>query len=216
MSQRRGSRWPIVGAVVVGAAASYPLVWRQRCLTWGATAAEVRADIPGDEYQPNPDLSSTRAVEIDAPAAVIWPWLVQMGSGRGGAYTYDWIENLFGLDMHSADHILPEHQGLHVDDVMPVGANGPRLRVKVLDPERALVFQSEDGNWVWAFVLRQLGSRTRLVSRNRIRLSDMPAPLRLGYSLVMEPGSLLMERKMLLGIKTRAERLAAGQGVPDS
>jgi hypothetical protein len=191
-------------------------VWRQWCLTWGATAAEARADFPGDGYQPNPDLISTRAVEIDAPAAVIWPWLVQMGSGRGGAYTYDWIENLFGLDMHSADHILPEHQGLHVDDVLPVGANGPRLRVKVLDPERALVLQSEDGNWVWAFVLRQVGLRTRLVSRNRIRLVDMPAPLRLGYSLVMGPGSLLMERKMLLGIKTRAERLAAGQGIPDS
>jgi hypothetical protein len=216
MPQRHVTRWPIIGALVFAAAASYPLMWRERCLTWGATPTEADGEIAGDEYLPDADLISTRAIEIDAPAAVVWPWLVQMGSGRGGAYTYDWIENLFGLDMRSADHILPEFQRLEVGDVMPVGANGPLLRVVVLDPERALVVQSEDDRWVWAFALRQSGASTRLVSRNRIRLAGMSPALRLGYSLVMEPGSLLMERKMLLGIRTRAERLAAGQGVADA
>jgi hypothetical protein len=213
MSQRHVTRWPIIGALVVGAAAAYPLVWRERCLTWGATPNEAHGEIAGDEYLPDADLISTRAIEIDAPAAVVWPWLVQMGSGRGGAYTYDWIENLFGLDMHSADHILPEFQHLDVGDAMPVGANGPQLRVVVFEPERALVVRSEDERWVWAFSLRQSGASTRLVSRNRIRLAGMSPALRLGYSLVMEPGSLLMERKMLRGIRTRAERRAAGQGV---
>src|SRR5450755_5083165 len=170
---------------------AYPLFLRRRCLTWGARPDEVAMKLPGDELLPDAGLVTTRAITIDAPPDAVWPWLVQMGSGRGGAYTYDWIENLFSLDMHSADHILPEFQRLDVGDAMPVGANGPRLRVVVLEPERALVVQSEDERWVWAFSLRQSGGSTRLVSRNRIRLAGMSPALRLGYALVMEPGSLL-------------------------
>jgi len=132
-----------------------------------------------------------------------------MGSGRGGAYTYDWIENLFALDMHSANEILPEFQDLKVGDVLPLGSKAPRLRVEVLDPDRALVVRSEDGNWVWAFGLYPDAKHTRLVSRNRIKTPGASAPARLAYTVVMEPGSLVMERKMLLGIKQRAERLAA-------
>ena len=130
-----------------------------------------------------------------------------MGSGRGGAYTYDWIENLFGLDMHSADEILPEYQHPHVGDVLPVGPNSPGLRLEVIDPDHVLAFRSEDGTWVWQFALYPLGNRTRLISRNRITTNTLALPARLAY-LVMEPGSLLMERKMLIGIKHRAERLA--------
>jgi hypothetical protein len=127
----------------------YPALFRARCLTWGATPEEVGRQRPGDDLLPEPDLLATRAVTVAAQPSVIWPWLVQMGSGRGGAYTYDWIENLFGLGMHSADEILPQFQDLEVGDVLPVGPKGPRMRVEVLRPEQALVFRSEDGTGAW-------------------------------------------------------------------
>jgi hypothetical protein len=141
---------------------------------------------------------------IDAPPAAVWPWLVQMGPRRGGVYTYDWIENLFGLNMHSADEILPQSQGLKVGDVQQLGSKGPRLRVEVLDSERAMVVRSEDGKWVWAFGLYPENGRTRLVSRNRIALREMSFFSRIAYIAFMEPGSLVMERQMLLGIQSRA------------
>jgi hypothetical protein len=121
----------------------------------------------GDALLLAPDMLSTRAISIDA--ADIWPWLVQMGSGRGGAYTYDWIENLFGLDMHSANEILPQFQRIAVGDVLPVGANGPGMRVEVVEINHALTFRSVDGN-------------------------------------------LVMERRMLIGIRERAEARVSGRG----
>jgi hypothetical protein len=197
-------------AAAAAAVASYPVLWRKLCLTWGATANEVSGQMPGDDLMPSPDLISTRAITVEAPSSAIWPWLVQMGSGRGGAYTYDWIENLFGLGMHSANEILPQFQDLKVGDTLPLGSeDAPRLRVEVVDPERALVVRSSDGNWVWAFGLYPEGKHTRLVSRNRIKMPGASAPARVGWVFVMEPGSLVMERKMLLGIRQRAERLAA-------
>ena len=202
----------VVGAAAFAAAAAwaaYPVLWCKRCLTWGATAGDISGQMPGDELMPDPDMQTTRAITIEAPPGAIWPWLVQMGSGRGGAYTYDWIENLFALNMHSANEILPEFQDLKVGDALPLGSKAPRLRVEVLDPDRALVVRSEDGNWIWAFGMYPDGKHTRLVSRNRMKTPGGSAPARLAYTVVMEPGSLVMERKMLLGIKRRAERLAA-------
>jgi hypothetical protein len=134
---------------------------------------------------------------------------VQMGSGRGGAYTYDWIENLFGLNMHSADQILPQFQQLAVGDVLPMGPNGPAMRVEICDPQRTLAFCSTDGNWVWSFNLSSLWPGTRLISRNRITVPDATWLGRLLYRVIMEPGSLVMERRMLLGIRKRAEALSA-------
>jgi hypothetical protein len=191
-----------------GAVIAYPLFFRRRCLTWGATAEEVSGKLPGDELLPEASIVSTRAVTIDAPAAAVWPWLVQMGSGRGGAYTYDWIENVFGLHMHSARQILPQFQDLKVGDEVPMGAGRPAMRVEVCDPERTLAVRSADGNWVWIFALAAEDGRTRLISRNRIVTPGEPPPVRVFNMLVMEPGSLIMERKMLLGIKERAEGLA--------
>jgi hypothetical protein len=124
-------------------------------------------------------------------------------SPRGGAYTYDWIENLLGLDMHSADRVLPELQHPKAGDTIGFGKN--RLRLEVVEPGQVLAWRSEDGNWVWTFVLREHDGKTRLISRNRFRLPTLTA--RIGM-LPMEPASLLMERKMLRGIKERAERLA--------
>src|SRR6185436_11646896 len=94
--------------------------WRARCLGWGATQDELDVALPGDDLLPQPEIPSTRAVTIMASAEDVWPWLVQMGPGRGGAYTYDWIENVFGLGMRSADTVHPEWQHIEVGDAPSV------------------------------------------------------------------------------------------------
>lgn len=183
----------------------YHALLRRPILTWGATEAEATARLPGDELLEGADGVATRAIGIEAPAAAVWPWLAQMGpSPRGGAYTYDWIENLLGLDMHSVDRVLPQFQHPQVGDTIGYGSN--RMRVARVEPRHVLASRSEDGNWVWTFVLEEDDGRTRLISRNRFRLPTLAT--RIGM-LPMEPGSLVMERKMLHGIKQRAERLAA-------
>ncbi len=184
---------------------SYALLLRRRILNDGASAEEATSSLPGDELLARADGSSTRAITIAAPAAAVWPWLAQMGpSPRGGAYTYDWIENLLGLDMHSVDHVLAEFQHPAVGDEIGFGSN--RMRLERVEAPRELAWRSADGNWVWAFVLRERDGITRLISRNRFRLPGWKA--RIGM-LPMEPASLVMERKMLRGIKRRAEHLAA-------
>ena len=157
-------------------------------LTWGATRDEGDARLPADELLEHPDGVSTRAITIDAPASAVWPWIAQMGPApRGGAYTYDWIENLLGLDMHSVDHVLPEFQHPQLGDVIAFGSN--RMRLDRVDPERVLAWRSDDGNWVWAFVLNENKGATRLISRNRFRLPTLAT--RIGM-LSMEPASLVM------------------------
>ncbi len=195
-------------ALIVALGALYPLL-RRPILTWGATSEEATSPLPGDELLEDADGVSTRAITIDAPAAAVWPWLAQMGpSSRGGAYTYDWIENLLGLDMHSVDRVLPEFQHPQVGDTIGLGSN--RMRLERVEPGHVLAWRSEDGSWVWTFVLQERDGATRLISRNRFRLPTLAA--RIGM-LPMEPGSLLMERKMLHGIKERAERPA--RATPD-
>ena len=188
---------------------------RRPILNWGATPEEAACRLPGDELLENPQITATRATTIDAPPSAVWPWLVQMGPGRGGAYTYDWIENLLGLNMHSADHIHAEWQRLKVGDILRSKPNVPGMRVEILEPEQVMSSRSEAGDWVWTFVLELRNGKTRLLSRNRIALKGCSAGQRLGM-LVMEPGSLVMERKMLEGIKERAERgLRRAAGVDD-
>ena len=195
-------------AVLVAAALAYRRWLRRPILTWGSTEEEAAARLPGDELLEDADGVATRAIEIRAPASAVWPWIAQMGpSPRGGAYTYDWIENLLGLNMHSADTLLPEFQHPKVGETIGFGAN--RMRLERIEPERVLAWRSQDGNWVWTFVLNQADGTTRLISRNRFRLPRLVD--RIGM-VPMEPASLLMERKMLLGIKKRAEQLAAGAG----
>lgn len=194
--------------LAVAAAAGYLLLLRRPVLTWGATDEEAAATLPGDVLLPDPSGVSTRAIWIDAPVSAVWPWPAQMGpSPRGGAYTYDWIENLMGLNMHSADEVLAEFQHPEVGETIAFGTNV--MRADIVEPERVLAWRSQDGNWVWTFILREEEGRTRLVSRNRFRLPSAAARVAM---LLMEPGSLVMERKMLLGIKERAERLATAAG----
>jgi len=194
-----------VALALVAAFAVYPRL-RRSIRAWGATSEEATARLPGDDLLEDAGGVSTRAITIDAPAAAVWPWLAQMGpSPRGGAYTYDWIENLFSLNMHSADQIHPEWQNLDVGDLVRSHDDRPGMRVEILEPERVLSNRSEAGDWVWTFVLVPENGSTRLISRNRIAMKGAAAGQHLGM-LVMEPGSLVMERKMLLGIKERAER----------
>jgi hypothetical protein len=197
-----------LGAALVSIGAGVLLYRRllsNRILNWGATGAEARARLPGDELLEDADGVSTRAITIGARASAVWPWIAQMGpSPRGGAYTYDWIENLLGLNMHSSDRVLPEYQSPRVGETLAYGTN--RMRLERVEPPHVLAWRSEDGNWVWSFVLDERDGRTRLVSRNRFRLPSLTAKIGM---IPMGPASLLMERKMLNGIKHRAERLAA-------
>jgi hypothetical protein len=191
--------------LAAGGLAIYYARLRRRVLTWGATPEEADSSLPGDELLGDADGLATRAIGIEAPAEAVWPWIAQLGpSPRGGAYTYDWIENRLGLNMHSVDRVLPEFQHPQVGETIDLGRN--RMRLERVEPQRVLAWRSEDGNWVWTFVLSQTASGTRLISRNRFRLPRLAD--RIGM-VPMEPASLLMERKMLLGIKQRAERLAS-------
>jgi hypothetical protein len=192
-------------AVSLASALAYTRLLRTPILTWGATAEEAAARLPGDELLEDADGLATRAIAIDAPPSAVWPWLTQMGPApRGGAYTYDRIENLLGLNMHSVECVLPQFQHPVVGEGFGFGAN--EMRYARIEPEHVLALRSLDGNWVWSFVLEARNGQTRLLSRNRYRLPTVRD--RLGM-IPMELGSLVMERKMLLGIKRRAERLAA-------
>jgi hypothetical protein len=182
--------------------ASYPL-WRDWCLNWGASPGEVALALRGDELLPDADLVTTKAITINAEPDLVWPWLVQMGSGRAGTYTYDWLENLFGLDMHSADVILPQFLDIKEGDEFPIGA--ATLRIEALEPDKLLVTSVPAWNWVRIFCLIPADGMTRLVLRNRITYPGMSRVAQVRHRALSEPGGLVMESKMLRGIRARAE-----------
>jgi hypothetical protein len=197
--------------------AIYELVVRPRISRWGATDAEVRATLPGDElpapYGDRP--VSTRAITIDAAPADVWPWLVQMGSGRAGFYTHEWVERLLFItyaDGHSATRIHPEWQELRAGDLVPYSRFNS-CRATLVDPPHALIA----GEWL---VLEPLdgGSRTRLIARTRggwlapfarmVPILGRPLGLLAGM-LDRWPLELLhhyMEAGMLAGVRDRVER----------
>jgi hypothetical protein len=158
-------------------------------------------------------MQSTRAVSIEAPAGEIWPWLVQIGQGRGGMYSYEWLENLAGCDMHNAEEILPEHQDLEVGDVIRMGPEGyPFYTVEVIQAGRTLVLQAGDpqtqepGPASWAFALHEQGDgTTRLISRQRSTY-EPGVVNHVMWRVFVEPASFIMEHKMLRGLRERAER----------
>jgi hypothetical protein len=190
---------------VPGTALAYRAFLREPILNWGARPDEVAGRLPGDELLEDAEVVATRAITIDAPPSAVWPWLIQMGPGRAGVYTYDWIENLFGLNMHSADRIVPEWQSMEVGYEWH-NPQGGSMRMELVEPERVMAMRANDGSWVWSFVLKDEDGRTRFLSRNRFVLKGGSLE-RWAEMLFMEPGSLVMERQMLLGIKSRAERL---------
>src|SRR5262245_36203346 len=171
---------------------------------WGATRAELQHEMRGDREVGVPDYDTTLAVTVDAPAAVVWPWLVQLGYRRGGLYSYDWLDRLFGyLDAPSADRILPEFQQLRVNDEIPIGRGGG-FPVTAIEPGRTLVMSgvANDMHWMWELALRPIdGTSTRLISRNR---AEVPGTLAAKLLMVvLEPAAFLMTRKMLLNLKRR-------------
>ena len=163
---------------------------------------------------PEPADMVTRAVTVDAPAQEVWSWLVQIGQDRGGMYSYDWAENLLGLHIHSADQIRDEWQGLAPGDevrLVPRGwlgmKKGYALAVALVDAGRSIVLRQHPPehpwNAIWSFHIIPIGvDRCRLVTRSRAARQHRLAAV---ATRAMDPVTLVMERKMLLGIKARAE-----------
>ncbi|WP_199742717.1 SRPBCC family protein [Nocardia stercoris] len=205
-----------VATFIAGLIVGYPILARSAVRTWGSRADECLRAMPGDDLITDPDVITTRAVTIAAAPETIWPWLVQFGPDRGGIYSYDWIDRLLGVPVHSSMSLLPQFAHISVGDLLSITPGGPKMRVAVVEPARALVFESEDGNWVWSFVLSPIGDSTRLVSRNRITVPSNSIPSRLLYCYLLEPGSLVMEAKMLRGIRDRAEHTVLPAGAEPS
>ncbi len=186
--------WPAVAGVTVFVVYLVELrPWSRR---WGATSVEVRQPLPGDELVPRPGIQMTRAVTIDAPVERVWPWLAQIGQDRGGFYSYDWLENLAGCRLRNADRIHPEWQHRTVGEtVLLHPANGVALAR--FEENRSFAFE---GGWYFTLEPRP-GGDTRLLARTRV-----PRGLAsIAYSIFIELPHFIMERRMLLGIKQRAE-----------
>src|SRR5271165_7309799 len=131
----------VAGASAMGiAAATYVLVARPRHLRWGASARECGASLPGDDLIVSPDLTATRAITVRASAGQVWPWIAQLGQGRGGFYSYDFLENLAGCDIHSADRVVPEWLDIKIGDEIKLGP-AVGLAVIALEPGRSLVLR---------------------------------------------------------------------------
>lgn len=209
MSRRRTLRRWTARAVGAGAKAlaTYLLVVRPWHRSWGATREEARGPLPGDDLVPGARFTATRAVSIAARPDEIWPWLVQMGVGRGGFYAYDAFLRRAGFEVDSADRILDPGARLAPGDVVPVTAEGG-MPVLEVETERHLVLCPSTGNdATWALVLRPVGPRrTRLVSRLRWRPPRTVEGLM--WFGILDPGSFVMQRAFLLGVRRRAEALS--------
>jgi hypothetical protein len=190
-------------------AVGYWFILRPWFFRWGASATDLARSMRGDNVIDSPMYTTTLAVTIDAAPEHVWPWLVQMGYRRGGLYSYDWLDRLFGyLDAPSAEEILPQYQHLRVGDEIPIGRGGG-FPVWAIEPQRALVLagRGEGFAWVWQFGLYPVDKRrTRLVSRNSVRTPRTWSAWLL--MRVIEPAAFVMTRGMLRGIKRRAEALA--------
>jgi hypothetical protein len=215
----RAGRIGIALGVVAAAAAALGAV-RQVSLRWGTSGDEATRSLPGDDILPTADLQSTRAISIDAPRESVWPWIAQIGQNRAGFYTYDWLENLVGIDIHSADALIPELRirgvGESVNLAPPVA-----LDVSAFEEGDHLVLRGGVGpggtaegapyDFTWAFALvDEAGGGTRLVVRERY------AYLTPWAAALVEPiefASFLMSERMLRGIRDRAER-SVGRGEP--
>ena len=207
-----GRRWWLHLLAVAGALFGYVRFLRPRLLRWGATDEEATRSLPGDDLPSDPLAVSTRAVTVEAPPEDVWPWLRQLGQGRGGFYSYSWLENLAGAGIRNLDRIEPAYQELEVGDTIrmvradyPYRSPTTSLTVARIDEGRTLVLQGIDGG-TWTFHLEPLGDdATRLLVRSR---NVRPRRLRglVAFHVLYELPHFVMERGMLRGVKERAER----------
>ncbi len=207
---------------------------RRVMMRWGATDDEIRATLPGDTSIACPRYVTDKAITIAATPAEVFPWLTQLGIGRGGFYSYDRLENLMGLGVHTVDVILPPDRHLAIGDILPNSARqtDQGVWVETLEPDHAIVLRGTLmpgvpmgptttldvaapwwGDWTWAFVVEPTGSAS---SRLHIRLRmDYRGPwMTIVRYLGLEPSQFVMERKMLMGIRDRAERAGARADTP--
>jgi hypothetical protein len=166
------------------------------------------------------NFETTRAIDIEAPPEQVWPWLVQIGQGRAGFYSYDALENAMGLDIHSTDQIVPEYQDLAVGDEVAVAPEGGGFTVVAIEPQHYLLleargagdsevdaaFREADMASSWLFLLEaREGDRTRLIVRWRARWDLTKSPASFLIGAMLDPIEFIMEQKMMRGIKERAE-----------
>lgn len=195
--------------------------WRTK---WGTTPEEIQINLPGDEYIPNPIWSYTHAVTINASSQAIWPWIVQMGQGRGGFYTYEFLENLVGCKIHNTDKIIAKYQELKVGDGVKLHPQAPPLPVVAVEADKFLLLHaqmdsktggpSEPGipqdqliDTTWLFYLNPINKySTRLITRGHYSFKPTILNRLLMGKLFLEPISFVMERKMLLEIKRLSSR----------
>jgi hypothetical protein len=195
------------GPLAAGAAAAaiaFSLAYRPWHLRWGATDEEVHLAMPGDDLVPKASFAPTRAVTVAAAPEDIWPWLVQVGFGRAGFYSYDLLDN---LGRPSARGIAPELQDLKIGTWVPMAPGTPTsetaFRVRAFEPHRWLLWDKTASTWCW--MLRPIDqTHTRLVSRVRCRYR-WNRPTILADLFLMEVGDFFMMRRMLLGTRARAE-----------
>lgn len=176
---------------------------------WGATEDEQLRVMPGDDFVVAPEYVTTRAITVDAPPDAIYPWLAQMGYRRGGLYSYDFLDRVFGfLDAPSSKVILPQYQDLKPGDVIPVGKGEP-FPVKDLKKDEYLLLagESEGMRWTWSTALYPTGDgMTRIVTRNTGAGMGAGFPKRLMF-VGIDLAAFIMVRRWLKVLKGRAETL---------
>ena len=200
-----------LGAVAIATTVLASPLLRPWYSKWGATESEVEKRLPGDEQVPHPNLENTRAITIQAPMSAVWPWLVQMGQGRGGLYSYELLENLVGCGMHNADRIIPEQQQLQVGDKVRLSQDDgtPYFIVTAIEAGRSIILGGDDPPTTWGFILDPIDEdSTRLIIRFRQKYEPTTGNV-LSWRVFTDPINFVMERKMLQGIKARAEALQA-------
>jgi len=192
-----------LGVILLALVLGY-LVIRPWHLHWGATEEDVSQTMPGDLEH----IGWTRAITIGAAPEQIWPWLLQWGQGRGGWYSYDWLENLFGFDIHTADQIIPEYQDLKIGDPICMSSSFCPSHVTVLERNQWLSWQALDDNgdpvWTFTFGLFPIDdSHTRLIVRESFDNTFMPP----AAVVALEIPDVVMEQKALNTVRERAEKI---------
>jgi len=200
-----------LGALAIACTILTSPVTRPWYSKWGANDNEVEMILPGDDIVPEPELMSTRAITIQAPATAVWPWLVQMGQGRGGLYSYERLENLVGCDMHNANQIIPEYQHIEIGDKVRLVPEDRDLyfEVAAIEPGHAIILVGDEPPTTWAFVIKSINNNSsRLLVRWRQDYEPSLGNI-VTWRFVTDPITFVMERKLLQGIKARVEAAAA-------